>query len=163
MIKQPKTVIRPYADSDFDAFARMVGVCWTEDYKETLNNNPPIKMCKEMVQSTNDGIMPIDLLCLDDSPIGFIMYQIDSPISDWCEKEGYGCIREMYIQKDYRKQGYGETLVAHAENALKKLSVKHIYLTADDDNSIAFWLRVGYADTGEVCEKNNGNILIKQV
>jgi len=163
MIKQPNMEIRTYHSADFDAFAQMVGVCWIEDYKETLNSNPPVEMCNAMVQSANDGIMHIDLLCLDDSPIGFIMYQIDSPKSDWCEKEGYGCIREMYIHKDYRKKGYGKVLVAHAENELKKLSAQHIYLTADDDNSIAFWLRVGYADTGEVCDKNNGNILIKQV
>ena len=162
-MQQPNAVIRPYENSDFDAFAQMVGVCWIEDYKETLNNNPPVGMCKSMVQSAADGIMPIDLICLGDSIIGFIMYQIDTPKSDWCQKEGYGCIREMYIQKDYRKQGYGKILVAHAENELKKLSAQHIYITADDDNSIAFWQCIGYADTGEICEANNGNILIKQV
>jgi len=162
-MQQPSAVIRPYQNSDFDAFAQMVGVCWTEDYKEVLSDNPPVKMCKSMVLSAADGIMPIDLMCIDDSPIGFIMYQIDSPKSDWCQKEGYGCIREMYIRKDYRKQGYGKILVAHAENEIKKLAAQHIYLTADDDNAIAFWQCIGYFDTGEICEANNSNILIKHV
>jgi len=160
MIKQSNAVIRPYSDStDFDAFAQMVGVYFIEDLKEPLNNNPPIGMCKAMTQSVKDAITYLDILHIDDSPMGFIMYQVDSPKSNWCEKEGYGFIREMYIHKDYRKQGYGKTLVAHAESELKRLSVPHIYLTSSND---AFWLSVGYASTGETCEKNNNHILIKQ-
>ena len=159
MIKQPSIEIRKFNDSDFDVFAQMVGVYFIEDLKETLHNNPPVQMCKVMIQSVKDGITYLDLLHLDASPIGFIMYQVDSPKSNWCEKEGYGFIREMYIRKDHRKQGYGKILVAHAENELKKLSVPHIYLTSSNDD---FWLSVGYADTGEVCEKNDNNILIKQ-
>ena len=136
----------------------MVGVYFIEDLKAHLNYNPPVEMCKAMIQSVKDGITYLDLLHLGDAPIGFIMYQVDSPQSNWCEKEGYGFIREMYIRKDYRKHGYGKILAIHAEDALKKLSVPHIYLTSSND---AFWFSVGYADTGEVCEKNNNNILIK--
>lgn len=62
---------------------------------------------------------------------------------------------------DSRKYGYGSILVTHAENELKKLSVPYIYLTSDD--SIDFWLSLGYTDTGEICDKNDCNILIKQV
>ena len=158
MIKPPNMEIRKFTDLDFDVFAQMVGVYFIEDLKETLYNNPPVGMCKAMTQSVKDGITHLDLLLLDGSPIGFIMYQVDSPKSNWCEKEGYGFIREMYICKDHRKQGYGKILVAHAENELKKLSVPHIYLTSSND---AFWLSIGYANTGEVCEKNNNTILIK--
>jgi len=159
MIKQSNMEIRKFTDSDFDAFAQMVGVYFIEDLKETLYNNPPIEMCKAMIQSVKDGITYLDLLHLDNTPIAFIMYQVDSLKSNWCEKEGYGFIREMYIRKDHRKQGYGKILVAHAEKELKKLSVPHIYLTSSND---PFWLSVGYANTGEVCKKNNNNILIKQ-
>jgi len=160
MIKPPNIEIRKFTDPDFDAFAQMVGVYFIEDLKETLYNNPPVGMCKKITQNVKDGIIYLDLLHLDGSPIGFIVYQVDSPESDWCEKEGYGFIREMYIRKDHRKQGYGKILVAHAENELKKLSVPHIYLTSSND---IFWLSIGYASTGEVCEKNNNNILIKQL
>jgi len=158
MIKPPNMKIKKFTDSDFDAFTQMVEVYFIEDLKEILYHHPPVGMCKAMAQSVKDGITCLDLLHLDDTPIGFIMYQIDSPKSNWCEKEGYGFIREMYIRKDYRKQGYGKILVTHGENELKKLSVPHIYLTSSND---AFWLSVGYANTGEVCEKNNNNILIK--
>ena len=163
MNKQSNTEIKRYADSDFDAFAQMVGVYFIEDLKEHLNYNPPVRMCKAMIQSVKDDITHLDILRVDDTPIGFIMYQVDSPKSDWCEKEGYGFIREMYIRKDHRRHGYGKTLATHAENQLKKLVVSHIYLTAGAaDGSIDFWLSVGYADTGEVCDRNNNNILIKQ-
>jgi len=126
--------------------------------KEPLNNNPPVGMCKAMMQNVKAGIIYLDLLLLDDTPIGFIMYQVDSPKSNWCEKEGYGFIREMYIRKDHRKQGYGNILAAHAESELKKLSVPYIYLTSSND---PFWLSIGYTSTGENCEKNNHHILIK--
>ena len=159
MTKQPNTVIRPYADSDFDAFMQMIVVYFIEDVNEPLYNNPPIGMCKAITQSVKDAIIYLDILHVDDTPIGFIMYQVDSPKSNWCEKEGYGFIREMYIRKDHRKQGYGKILVAHTENELKKLSVPYIYLTSSND---AFWLSVGYVSTGEICEKNNEHILIKQ-
>ena len=150
--------IRSFTDSDFDAFAQMVGVYFIEDLKETLYNNPPVGMCNTMIQSVKDGITHLDIMHIDDTPIGFIMYQVDSPKSDWCEKEGYGFIREMYIRKDYRKKGYGKILATHAEGELKKLSVPHIYLTSSND---AFWVSIGYASTGEICEKNNNHVLIK--
>jgi len=156
--------IRKFADSDFDAFAKMVGVYFIEDLNEPLRQNPPVDMCKIIVQSLKDGISYIDLIHVDDLPIGFICYQVDSSKSDWCEKDGYGCIREMYIQKEYRMHGYGKALATHAENELKKLSVPYIYLTADVgvDGAISFWQSVGYADSGEICEKNSGKILIMQ-
>ena len=147
-------------DSEVDTFMQMVGVCFHDDYKIFLSNEQLVELCKEMTQSAKDGITCLDLLFVESVPIGFIQYQVDSPKSDWCEKEGYGCIRETYIQKNHRKQGYGRILATHAENEMKKLSVPYIYLTSDD--VMDFWLSVGYIDTGEICEKNNGNILIKK-
>lgn len=158
IVKQPNVEIRKYNDADFDAFAHMVGTYFIEDLKERLNHNPPVEMCKAMIQSVTDAITYLDILCLDNVPIGFIMYQIDSPKSNWCEKEGWGFIREMYIRKEYRKLGLGKKLATHAENELKKLAVPSIYLTSSND---AFWLSVGYVVTDEICEKNNNHILIK--
>jgi len=159
MAKQPNVVIKKFTDLDFDVFAQMVGVYFVEDLKEPLNYNPPIGMCKAMIESVKDATTYLDILHIDDLPAGFIMYQVDSPKSNWCEKEGYGFIREMYIRKDYRKQGYGKALVVHAEDELKRLSVPYIYLTSSND---AFWLSIGYASTSEICEKNNNHVLIKR-
>ena len=77
----------------------------------------------------------------------------------WCEKEGYGCIREMFVSVDQRGKGYGRSLAIHAEKELQKLSVPYIYLTTDDNKD--FWTKVGYRDTGEICIKNDGSIFIK--
>ncbi|MCL2407608.1 MAG: GNAT family N-acetyltransferase [Defluviitaleaceae bacterium] len=151
--------IRKFNDSDFDVFTLMVGVCFVEDYKIALANIPLIGLCEDMVQKAKAGIIFIDILHLDNTPIGFIEYQVDSPESDWYEKEGCGCIREMYIQKEHRGRGYGKFLAVHAGDELRKLGVPYIYLTADD--AIDFWLSAGYTDTGEICDKNGGKILIK--
>jgi len=152
--------IRKLEESDFDAFAQLVGLCFREDYKLELNDAQVNEVSKTMTQQAKNDIAHTDLLCVDGIAIGFIQYQIDSPKSDWCEKEGWGCIREMYISNEYRKKGYGKTLATHAENELKKLLAAHIYLTTDD--ALDFWLNVGYVDSGEICEKNDGNILVKQ-
>jgi len=160
MMKQPQTVIRPISDFYFDAFMQMVGVYFPDDCDISLTNEQLAELCKEMTQGTKDGVTCLDILFAESAPIGFIQYQVDSPKSDWCEKEGFGCIRELYIHKNRRKQGYGRILAAHAESELKKMSVSQIYLTSDD--VIDFWLSIGYTDTGEICDKNNCTILIKQ-
>jgi len=44
---------------------------------------------------------------LDDKIIGFVNYQIDTLDSDWCEREGWGFIREIYVDKTLRGKGLG--------------------------------------------------------
>ena len=154
------TTIKPYTPADFDAFTRMVADYFLQDLNQPLNQNPPVNMCQRMIQSVTDQATYLDLLHQADTPIGFIMYQVDSPRSNWNEKEGHGFIREMYIHKDHRSQGHGQALATHAENALRRLSVPAIYLTSSKDG-FAFWLRLGYTDTHEICAQNNNPILIK--
>jgi len=152
--------IKPITDYEFEAFAQMLAICFIGDYDIPLTDSQLSDLCTDMTQSAKDRITSIDILFANNEPIGFIQYQIDNPNSDWCEFEGYGCIREVYVNKTHRKQGYGRILVTHAEDELKKQSAEHIYLTSDD--ATGFWLSVGYTDTGEICDKNNNNILIKQ-
>ena len=92
------------------------------------------------------------------TPIGFAIYQIDSPQSDWCKRPGYGCIREFYIVPEYRRRGYGAQLAAWCEQDLLRLGAKGLYLTADD--AIPFWHHCGYRNTDEICS-NDLEILTK--
>lgn len=90
--------------------------------------------------------------------VGFSIYQIDTPESDWCKRPGWGCIREFCILKDHRSKGFGAALAAYTEQQLRNLGAAQIYLTSD--NAIAFWERCGYCNTHEICT-NDLEILTK--
>lgn len=96
---------------------------------------------------------------IEEKVAGFINYQIDTKESDWCEKEGWGLIREIAIGKNMRKNGLGKRLVLSTEKKLKKLGAKNIYLTSDEAKD--FWLNCEYLDSGEYSKVNGDNIYIK--
>lgn len=152
--------IREYKESDYAGFKEMLYVCFTQDYKIPLNKNQLEDLCLEITQQFLRYILSIDLLIIDDAPKGFVIYQIDSKDSDWCEKEGYGFIRELYVAADLRGAGHGRSLVSHAEKRMKDKAVPGIYLTTDE--TTGFWAKIGYRDTGEICVKNNGRIFVKK-
>lgn len=97
-------------------------------------------------------ILHIAIATENGTPVGFSLYQIDTPESDWCKKEGWGCIREFYIAKAYRRKGFGTALAAFSERHLRKLGVKQLYLTAD--TAVPFWERCGYRNTYELCSND---------
>ena len=148
-----------YTNTHFRAFKGMLNVCFNKDYGIPLSNQQLEELCAKIIQSVGNGITFLYLILVDGEAKGFIHYQIDTTKSDWCEKENWGCIRELYISDDVRGKGYGKILVAQAENELWKLSTLGIYLTTDD--TLDFWIKLGYNDTGGICNKNNGNILSK--
>ena len=149
-----------YTDKQLGAFKEMLNICFNQDYKIPLTEQQLEELCDEILQSVKGSITFLDLIFVGDEAKGFVSYQIDTPNSDWCEKENWGCSRELYISDDVRGNGYGKALATHAENELCKLSVPNVYLITDD--TIDFWIKLGYRDTGEICDKNNGNILTKQ-
>ena len=81
---------------------------------------------------------------------GFVIYQIDDVINDWCYQEGKGDIREIYVAPSSRKKGLGKALMAFAENALKADGTKQVY-TLPTDDSEKFFNYCGYSDIGEYC------------
>ena len=151
--------IRGYMEPDYTAFKEMFGEYFLNDFNIELTEKELENICREITQKVKENILFLDLLMLNNSAKGFIIYQIDSPSSDWCEKEGYGFIRELFIAADFRKKGYGKDLAVYAENKLWDLSVPYIYLTAYESKN--FWIKTGYQDSGEVSAKNDDRIYIK--
>ena len=99
-------------------------------------------------------------LCLDNqNPIGFTIYQIDRPESDWCKRPGWGFIREFYISPEYRNKGFGSQLAAYSEIELQRLGAKQLYVTAEA--SIGFWEQCGYINTHTSCS-NDQFIMVKE-
>lgn len=116
------------------------------------------KLMELILKQWEQQILHIAIALEDGSPVGFSIYQIDTPKSDWCKREGWGFIREFYVSPGHRKQGIGSALAEYSDIHLRQLGAAQIYLTSD--NAIPFWLRCGYRDSGE--QASNGlNILEK--
>ena len=151
--------IHSYSDSDYDALNEMLAICFHQDYKMPLTKEQLDMWQNTLIRYASAEVVFIDILTIDDAAQGFILYQIDSPESDWCVKEGYGFIRELYVAANLRGRGYGKALVSHAESQLKRRCVPRIYLTTDDATD--FWIKMNYQDSGEICSSNNMPIFIK--
>ena len=91
--------------------------------------------------------------------VGFSVYQIDMPESDWCKRPGWGFIREFYIKPEYRAKGSGARLAAYTEEALKNLGAEKLYLTSGP--AAAFWEKCGWENTGEFC--TNDLVILEKV
>jgi GNAT superfamily N-acetyltransferase len=151
--------IRPYSGSDQTVFENLFLDYFFTDYKIILSEAQLIEICGDIIQLVKAGSSFLDLLFTDDRPIGFILYQKDSLDNEWCAKEGWGFIREIFVSRCFRKRGYGKHLVTSAEQKLKGLSVPGVYIALEDNPD--FWLKRGYVETDEIYEKNDGFIFVK--
>ena len=142
---------KDYDQTMLQEFEEMLLCYFTDDIHSELS--PDIirkKIVCPIVESWERGTPSLCIACEDQTSVGFCIYQIDSPESDWCKKEGWGFIREFYIKKPFRGRGYGRKLAAFTEKMLFGRGVQNMYLTADD--AIGFWQTCGYADSGTVNE-----------
>ncbi|MBI9012525.1 MAG: GNAT family N-acetyltransferase [Clostridiales bacterium] len=152
-------VIRNFKADDLHDFTKMFTTYFRSDFNIDISDDGANRLCKKMAEDILSGIVNLDLLIVDGKSIGFINAQIDTPKSDWCEREGWGFIREMYIHKDYRGRGFGSKLVKHVEETFYTIGVRQIYLTSDETGD--FWISCGYKESGEISSINNGPIYEK--
>ncbi len=90
-----------------------------------------------------------------DIPVGFSIFQIDRPESDWCKREGWGFIREFYIVPEYRRRHFGTELAHYSVQKLKEMDAHGLYLTSDTSSMAeSFWLSCGWAKTGAVASNH---------
>ena len=105
----------------------------------------------------------IDRQCMDetihvavavenDKPIGFSVYQIDTPESDWCKRPGWGFIREFYVIPSFRNHGYGKALAAHTVQQLQSMGAQNLYLTSTE--AVPFWQKCGWSWTQTLCSND---------
>ena len=152
--------IRKFSDADRNDFIKMLDTCFSQDYKEPLTLAQLERWCDTLTRQAEAQIVFLDILEIDGILRGFVLYQIDSQKSDWCVKEGYGTIREIYVAADLRKGGHGKSLALHAENQLRQMNIPGVYLTSEEE-AIGFWEKMGYQNSGEICSENNGQIFVK--
>lgn len=116
------------------------------------------KLMDLFTEQSAKGIIHIAIVEESGIPIGFAIYQIDTPESDWCKRPGWGFIREFFIRRTHRRRGCGTKLAAFVEQQLRCSGASQLYLTADD--ATEFWMSCGYCNTHDVCS-NDLEILIK--
>lgn len=99
--------IKAIKEPDYESFVNMFNSYFLDGFKIELEHSKIEEICLDIMERTKKQVIFLDLMKINNKSIGFIIYQIDSPESDWCQKEGFGFIREVYIDKELRKQGLG--------------------------------------------------------
>lgn len=130
---------------------------FAEYWFDILGNtpDPPERRDRELrflsefiLRQLQAGVIRLDIAVRKGVLNGFILYQIDSPKSDWCKKPGWGCIREFCILPAAHRQGIGRELLTHAERQLKEQGASQVYLQSFPAAD-GFYEKCGYADSGE--------------
>ncbi len=116
------------------------------------------KLLDLLCSQQDQRILSVSLLLSDEVPVGFSVYQIDSPASDWCKRPGWGCIREFYIAPGHRRRGFGAAMASDTESRLRQLGAQQLYLTSD--GGIPFWRSQGW-QLKEEAASNGLNFLEK--
>ncbi|MDI9498807.1 MAG: GNAT family N-acetyltransferase [Bacillota bacterium] len=154
---------RPPDTGDLAAFMAVFVRYYAEEFAIDLPPSEISYIRSEVEKGIREGYLHL-LLATDreDGSIrGFILYQIDTPASDWCLRPGSGFIRELYVMPAERRHGLGSRLVAAAEHELRQRAAAAIYLTTDQ--AAAFWCARGYRDSGLICRRNDGRIFEKDL
>lgn len=95
---------------------------------------------------------------------GFVSFHVDTEdMRGYAEGyDGWGHMAEIYTIKEVRGSGLGKIMAKMAEEELKKLGVKGIYLT-DISGKGGFWESVGYKDSGKIEPNEGGKIYEKHI
>lgn len=153
--------IKKFKKEDLQDFTNMFVTYFRDDFEIEISDTGVKKLCEKISKDVLSNILELDLLIIDGKSIGFINSQVDTAKSDWCERDGWGFIREVYIHKNYRGYGLGIKLVKHVEETFYRRSVDKIYLTSDDSGK--FWTACGYKKFGEISRLNNDPIFEKRM
>lgn len=148
--------IKLFGRGDLLAFSQMFYTYFKEDFKIDIDEEKASRICDQIATDVEAGIVSLAILMVDHNYVGFINFQVDSPKSDWCEKEGWGFIREIYIKRKYRHLGFGKQLINYVENCFRKENIHQIYLTSDENDS--FFDACGYRKTNQVSDINHDPI-----
>lgn len=157
-----RIILRPFTPRDRQGFADMMYDYFNSDLKEELSYERLSVVVARIEYEMNIYPLYLNILTAGERPIGFVIFQIDTPENPWGLKPGWGFIREMYINKRFRRRGLGRSVVAEVFRFLRDAGVNNAYLTADSDGSRVFWQSLGFVDSGEICEKNELSIYIRR-
>jgi len=120
------------------------------------------KILEHITNGTQHFVMWTYLCVVDGEVIGFAIGQVDTKENtQWCRREGWGFIREFYIDPAHRRKGYATLMYRVLEGKILSHGAKDLYLTTATATGVSFWESVGYADSGQIYEGNGGRIFEK--
>ena len=94
----------------------------------------------------------------DGEVIGFIQFTMIE-LTNWFFKWPMGFVREFWVDKPYRGQGYGRDLLQKAEAYFAAHGAARSILTTD--SAEAFYLHCGYQKAPDIAALNKDEVLIK--
>lgn len=146
----------PLKDNKKEIFEKLFA-----DYYDELGCDDAEHLVEEyVVPDCIAGLISVDLLDDGGETAGFIIYQVDGIENEWCEKEGLGDIREIYVAPSLRRRGLGRFMLYAAEMKLKERGAKQAY-ALPCEQSVPFFEACGYSDSGEFCEELDCNFFVK--
>ncbi len=103
------------------------------------------------------------LLWENEKIIAFVLYQVEQFASSsgfFSEKVGY--IRELWVQKEHRRQGLATRLMEECFGDFRTEEVKKVLLTYDEDAE-KFYLKLGFVYDDSYIAKNGLNCFVKTI
>lgn len=136
--------ITPLTDDKREVFEKL----FAEYYAELgCDDNTGHLVDEYIIPDLIAGLIGVDLI-YDGEPVGFAIRQIDDIDNEWCYREGWGDIREIYIEPSRRRCGLGKFLLYTEELKLKEAGANKTYcLPAKGAES--FFEVCGYTKTDE--------------
>ncbi|MDP1712806.1 MAG: GNAT family N-acetyltransferase [Candidatus Nanopelagicaceae bacterium] len=142
--------IRAGTAEDIDAIVRIFRACWTQSYREVLNDEVRNAMTQEKAYElwlpSLDTHFDRETLvaCIDDSPIGIARIGSDPDFPT------RGHLFSLYVDPESAGKGFGKALLAAA---LDKLSVRKfneisLWVFKANPGAIGLYKKLGFEPTG---------------
>ncbi len=145
--------IRPYEDRDFSTVLRIMNdnLFWISEHSD-LATEKVLTLKAPHNDSNRKGQAAIDVVTVDDEPKGFISY--------FKKSQTQGFIWLLAVDKDQRKKGFGEKLIAHALAELKRQGATYATLAAKAINkpAISLYQKMGFVE--ERREEDRGVVFL---
>ena len=137
-------MIRQAQLNDTQIVAQLAAKVWTSSTVDIL-----IEEFKEFLLSKDSA----SFLCyMDNTPIGFAQCQLRQDYVEGTETSPVGYLEGVYVESDYRKQGYGRALVNTCENWAKNKGCTEFASDCELHNTdgLAFHLRSGFIEANRI-------------
>ena len=116
--------VTPLSDRTEAEFAKLF-----ENYYSELDcGEDPLHLFDEyVIPDLKAGLLSADILEADGIFAGFCIYQRDDIDNEFCLREGWGDIREIYVIPSLRGQGLGRFMLYTAEMRLRERGAAKAY------------------------------------